>query len=87
VNYNTLNVTKNLLSMIVTYKSISKIIIVDNDSTDKSFQYLKEFTKNNKKIDLIKTNENRGYSMATISGSNTLLRIIALIIFLFLIPM
>ena len=42
INYNTSKLTKRLVKNIKDYKSISKIIIVDNASTDNSYKILKK---------------------------------------------
>lgn len=64
LNYNDSETTKFLVSEIVDYKSVDKIIIVDNNSSDNSYTILKGLE--NKKIDVILSNENKGYA----SGNN-----------------
>lgn len=64
LNYNDYETTSNYLKTINNYKSLNKIIVVDNNSTDGSFDKLKGFK--NEKIDIIKTDNNNGYS----SGNN-----------------
>lgn len=64
LNYNDCKTTESLISSIENFKSIDKIIVVDNKSTDNSFETLKKLRS--EKIDVIETNENKGYS----SGNN-----------------
>ena len=60
LNYNDYETTKNYLNEIKNYKNLNKIVVVDNNSTDNSYEKLKEF--NNSKIDIIKTDSNKGYA-------------------------
>ena len=60
LNYNDYETTKNYLNEIKNYKNLNKIVVVDNNSTDNSYEKLKEF--NNSKIDIIKTVSNKGYA-------------------------
>lgn len=64
LNYNDSETTEKLVNKIISYKKIDKIIIVDNKSTDKSYEKLKKYES--KKIDVIQTLENKGYA----SGNN-----------------
>lgn len=64
LNYNDYETTSNMLDMIKDYKSLDNIIVVDNNSTDDSYNILKKY--DNKKIDVIKSDHNGGYS----SGNN-----------------
>ena len=56
--------------MIKNYKSINHIIIVDNNSTDGSYEKLSKI--NNNKISVIKTNKNKGYAYGNNFGINYL---------------
>lgn len=60
LNYNDYKTTKVMLSVIEKYKEIDKIIVVDNKSSDNSYNILKEYQS--KKIDIIQTDENKGYA-------------------------
>ncbi len=64
VNYNDSKETIKLIDNIKDYKCIDKIVIVDNNSSDNSYDELNKYK--NKKIEVIKNN-NRHYS----SGLNT----------------
>ena len=52
VNYNDFDTTAHLLDNIKNYKCLSEIVVVDNNSTDDSFEKLKEFESN--RITIIK---------------------------------
>ncbi len=60
INYNDYDTTKKLIDNIKNYKVLDKIIIVDNASTDNSYNKIKKLT--NEKIVLIRTDENKGYA-------------------------
>ena len=60
INYNDYDTTKKLIDNIKNYKILDKIIIVDNASTDNSYNKIKKLT--NEKIVLIRTDENKGYA-------------------------
>lgn len=64
LNYNDSTTTTKLLNKIKEYKILNKIIIVDNNSTDNSYQELKKYES--EKIDVIKNDTNKGYA----SGNN-----------------
>ena len=59
INYNDAKTTLTLLNNIKEYKSIDKILVVDNNSTDDSFKILKE--EESSKIEIVKANVNKGY--------------------------
>jgi GT2 family glycosyltransferase len=59
LNYNDSDTTINLVKKISNYKAIDKILIVDNKSTDDSFNCLKEIEKDNIKV--ISSDRNGGY--------------------------
>lgn len=59
INYNDYETTKTLIDNIKDYKSIYKIIVVDNNSTDDSYPNLKKIES--KKINVIK-NKNSSYA-------------------------
>lgn len=60
LNYNDADRTKYLSEMILKYDSIFKVIVVDNCSTDKSFEKLKEISS--EKLDVIISDKNGGYA-------------------------
>ena len=66
LNYNDCETTKEYLKNIKNYNSLNKIVVVDNNSTDNSFEELKSF--NNEKIEIIKTDENKGYAYGNNCG-------------------
>ena len=71
LNYNDCETTSNMLDTIKDYKSIDNIVVVDNNSTDDSYNILNKY--DNKKIDVIKTNSNGGYSKGNNEGIKHLL--------------
>lgn len=60
LNYNDLETTKKYINNIKDYKVLDKIIIVDNKSTDNSYEELKKIS--NDKISVIETDDNKGYA-------------------------
>lgn len=60
LNYNDFDNTSNILKNIKDYSSIDKIIIVDNNSADDSYDKLKKFECD--KIDVVKSDKNGGYA-------------------------
>lgn len=62
LNYNSAHDTINCVSRLLEIEENYKIIVVDNCSTDDSFQVLKDKFENSKIVDLIKTDANKGYS-------------------------
>ena len=71
VNYNDYKTTIKLLNNISDYNIFDKIVIVDNKSTDDSLSRLESY--NNKKIIVLETNENKGYSYALNIGAKYLI--------------
>ena len=71
VNYNDYKITTKLINNIKDYSTLDLIVIVDNDSNDNSFDELKKLE--NKKITVIKTDENKGYSSAINYGCDCIL--------------
>lgn len=68
LNYNDVETTLHLLDKISKYKVLDEIIIVDNCSTDLSYQVLKK--QENDKIHIIKTSKNQGYGAGNNYGIN-----------------
>lgn len=64
LNYNDFTTTENFIKKIKNYKNIENIIVVDNASTDGSYEKLKKYEGTN--IAIIKTERNKGYA----SGNN-----------------
>lgn len=60
INYNTKALAEKLVANVKDYQSISKILIVDNASTDDSYQELKKLE--NDRIEVIQAKENKGFS-------------------------
>ena len=64
LNYNDYLETIRLITRISEYDSINQIVVVDNKSSNGSFEYLKKYSS--PKINIIQTSSNDGYS----SGNN-----------------
>lgn len=60
LNYNDYETTSKFINKVKNYNSIDKIIIVDNNSSDNSYEKLVDFRSNN--IHVIKSDKNGGYS-------------------------
>ena len=60
LNYNDFDTTSEMIKQIKDYKCLNHILIVDNKSTDRSYSKLKKLE--NKKIEVIKTDVNKGYA-------------------------
>lgn len=60
INYNTKALAEKLVANVKDYQSISKILIVDNASTDHSYQELKKLENN--RIEVLQAEENKGFS-------------------------
>lgn len=64
VNYNDYKTTIQLLNNIKEFQSLDKVLVVDNNSTDNSFNEIKKYIKKNKKdkfMEIIKNKKNNGY--------------------------
>lgn len=75
VNYNDYKTTIQLLNNIKEFKSLNKILVVDNNSTDNSFNEITKYIKKNKKekiIEIIKNLENKGYGSGINYGAKYL---------------
>ena len=68
VNYNDIIDTKRYITKVQQYQIIDKIVVVDNKSTEpqNSFELLKQLE--NKKVDVIQTEKNGGYTYGTNFG-------------------
>lgn len=63
LNYNDSSTTINLLNKVKHYRIIDNLIVVDNCSTDQSFQILNSYAKSvEESITVIKTDKNGGYA-------------------------
>lgn len=71
VNYNDYKTTKRLIDNIRDYKVFDKIVIVDNKSSDNSLKELKKLE--NKRIVVIDSGKNKGYSYALNVGCKYLI--------------
>lgn len=71
VNYNDYETTKRLLDNVKNYKVLKEIVVVDNKSTDNSLEELRKLK--NKKITIIDSGENKGYSYALNVGCKYLI--------------
>ena len=60
LNYNDYKTVIDYIELIKDYKSIDKIVIVDNCSTDDSYNKLKKY--NSERIYVVKSPENKGYA-------------------------
>lgn len=71
VNYNDAVTTKKLIDNVKNYKCLDRIVIVDNNSTDNSKELLKKLV--GKKVVLLESPENKGYSGALNIGCHYLI--------------
>ena len=60
LNYNDYKTTKQFLETIKSYKAIDYILVVDNNSTDNSYEELSKIKIKN--YEIIKTKKNKGYA-------------------------
>lgn len=67
VNYKDVDTTKRLVNNVKDYKCLDKIIVVDNNSLDDSL--IKLESMNIKKLEVIESGENKGYSYALNIGA------------------
>lgn len=71
VNYNDYQTTKTLIDNIKEYNCLTRIIIVDNNSTDNSYKNLKKLE--NKKIIILKNNKSKSYAAGLNLGAKYLI--------------
>ncbi len=71
VNYNDFQMTSRLLNNVKDYKCLKEIVVVDNNSTDDSFDKLKEFESN--RITIIK-NSSRHFASGLNVGAKCLIK-------------
>ncbi len=70
INYNDAPTTIRLLKNIKHYHCLSRILVVDNHSTDDSYQVIKKLEKG--KIKVIQTKENKGFAAGLNEGAKIL---------------
>lgn len=73
LNYNDYETTIDMLNNIKDYDSLDHIVVVDNKSTDNSYEILKPYES--KKIDVIQSKANKGYSYGNNVGIKHLINI------------
>lgn len=71
INYNDYKNTKRLIENVYTFKSIDQVIVIDNNSSDDSYNKLKKLKLD---FDLVETNDNKGYSYAINFGIKYILK-------------
>ena len=81
VNYNTADLALRLVENIKEYKSVDKIIIVDNCSVNNDYQKLKQI--GSEKIEVLKTDSNKGFSYGMNVGAKKALSIYPVCDFIF----
>ena len=67
IHYNDYPSTSNLLENIKSYKFLDLVVVVDNGSTDSSYEKLKKYE--NKKIKILREKENKGFAAGLNRGS------------------
>ena len=72
IHYNDFESLKNVINNVKDYKILDKVIIFDNNSNKKTIEKIKTLT--NKKIELVTSKENKGYSYAINEGSKYLIK-------------
>lgn len=72
INYNDYETTKKLLNNIRDYKCLEKIVVVDNNSTDSSYEQLKMLE--NKKIVTLKNTKSKSYASGLNLGAKYLIK-------------
>ncbi|MDF9824975.1 GT2 family glycosyltransferase [Breznakia sp. PF5-3] len=75
INYNDAITTKKLLNSIESYSFIDMIVVVDNASTDNSFEILKEYEKT-EHFYILKSDKNGGYGYGINYGSKYIIDIL-----------
>lgn len=72
VNYNDYKTTKDLIDNIKDYKCLNGIIVVDNNSSDGSYECLKKLATN--KIQIIRNTESRNFSAGLNFGAKYVIK-------------
>lgn len=72
VNYNDYETTKTLLDNIKDYKCLNRIVVVDNNSTDNSYEMLKKLET--KKIIILKNRKSKSYASGLNLGAKYLIK-------------
>lgn len=73
VNYNDFETTKKFIDTINNFKSIDRIVVVDNKSTDNSLLKFKKLKL--KKLDVLENTSNKGYASGVNLGSKHLIEL------------
>lgn len=73
LNYNDNVSTKALVDSIKDYESLNRILVVDNCSTDDSFDILRKRYSGEEKVEVICSDRNGGYSYGNNFGANYLI--------------
>lgn len=74
LNYNDCDRTKKLVNRLNSYSLIKHIVVVDNSSTDDSFENLLEAFRDKEKIKVIRTSKNGGYAQGNNFGFKYLIK-------------
>lgn len=74
LNYNDCDRTKKLVNRLNSYSLIKHIVVVDNSSTDDSFENLLEAFRDKEKIKIIRTPKNGGYAQGNNFGFKYLIK-------------
>ena len=61
LNYNDMKVTEKLTRAVMDYECLDRVIVVDNRSTDGSYEYLKNCFRKSE-VDIIQAPVNGGYA-------------------------
>ena len=72
VNYNDYKNTINFINSVKDYNVIDKVVIVDNNSSDDSYEFLKDIVSD--KVHLIKNSSNKGYGSGINLGAKYLIK-------------
>ena len=67
LNYNDADTVVDLVHKICGYKALDRIVVVDNASTDDSWEKLEALKQESEKVDLLRAEKNGGYG----AGNNT----------------
>lgn len=69
LNYQSSDETVRLVNRCLSFSSVTGIVVVDNDSPDKSWDILNEKFKGNSKVALLETGKNLGYAKGNNAGA------------------
>ncbi len=74
LNYNDSESVIDYVNRIISYESIEHIVIVDNKSTDNSYDKMKSVFRDHPKVDLLQTEKNGGYGFGNNRGVEFLVK-------------